>query len=295
MRPDSSASAEVRRADASMSLLVDLWTNALDPGYAASRGEPRRSSARRAVPLAVGLVAASFLVVIAAVQAHARAPAAARAHDRLVAQVQQESKAVADLSAQVDRLRAATGALRDSSLQGSAAGAALSTQLAQSELAAGTVAVTGPGLRVTLNDAPTTGAGQGNQGQGNRVEDRDLQSVVNALWAAGAEAIAINDQRLTGQSSIRAAGDAILVDFQPLRPPYVVQAIGDPVGMETTFAQSAAAARMRSYVQLYGLRFAYARASSLDVPAGVEEQLHDARPVHEPSSDRPTPNEKGSG
>lgn len=280
-----------------MSLLVDLWTNALDPGYAAtarSGGRPG-SWTRRVVPLAVGLVAASFLVVIAAVQAHARAPAAARAHERLVAQVQQESKAVADLSSEVDRLRAVTGALRDSSLQGSAAGAALSTQLARAELAAGTVAVTGPGLRVTLDDAPATGAGQGNQGQGNRVEDRDLQGVVNALWASGAEAIAVNGQRLTGQSSIRSAGDAILVDFQPLRPPYVVEAIGDPVGMETTFAQSAAVARMRSYVQLYGLRFGYARASGLELPAGVEEQLHDARPVHPPATKQSTPNEKGSG
>lgn len=284
-----------------MSLLVDLWTNALDPGYAAAaHGRGRSASAaRRAVPLAVGVVAASFLVVVAAVQAHARAPAAARAHDRLVSEVQQESTTVAELSAQVDRLRATTGSLRDDALRGSAAGAALSAQLAQAELAAGTVAVTGPGMSVTLNDAPTTGnPSPGGSASGNRVEDRDVQIVVNALWAAGAEAIAINGQRLTGQSSIRAAGDAILVDFQPLRAPYVVEAIGDPVGMETSFAQSAAASRMRSYVQLYGLRFGYARASRLELPAGVEEPLHHSAPATPgaaPASRGSAPAHKGSG
>ena len=54
----------------------------------------------------------------------------------------------------------------------------------------------------------------------------DLQNVANALWAAGAEAIAINGQRLTATSTIRAAGNAILVDFRPVTSPYEVSAIG---------------------------------------------------------------------
>jgi len=284
-----------------MSLLVDLSSSSLDPGYAdaAARraagaaagggGDAATSGRRRGPGLVVGVLTATLLIVIAAVQAHVRAPDAARTRADLVASVGRQTRAIGDLSRQVTQLRAAVARLRDASLAGSTSGAALSAQIGRQELASGALPVNGPGLRVTLNDAPSSDTAR------NRVLDRDLQAVVNALWAAGAEAVAINGQRLSAQSAIRQAGDAILVDFQPLRPPYVVQAIGDPVGMETTFAQSAAAARMRSYVQLYGLRFAYARASSLDVPAGVEEQLHDARPVHEPSSDRPTPNEKGSG
>ena len=55
-----------------------------------------------------------------------------------------------------------------------------------------------------------------------RVLDRDLQVMVNALWAAGAEAIAINGQRLTARSAIRYAGEAILLDFRPLVPPNVM-------------------------------------------------------------------------
>ena len=53
-----------------------------------------------------------------------------------------------------------------------------------------------------------------------RVTDRDLQTLVNEVWAAGAEAVTVNGQRLTALSAIRSAGDAVLVDFRPLNPPY---------------------------------------------------------------------------
>jgi uncharacterized protein YlxW (UPF0749 family) len=82
-------------------------------------------------------------------------------------------------------------------------------------------ALAGPGLRVTIDDAP--GAGSGSL---NRVLDRDLQLIVNALWKMGATGIAINGQRLTGVTAIRAAGEAILVDYRPLVPPYAIEAIG---------------------------------------------------------------------
>jgi uncharacterized protein YlxW (UPF0749 family) len=110
------------------------------------------------------------------------------------------------------------------------------------------------------------------------VLDRDLQAVANALWAAGAEAIAINGQRLGPLTSIRQAGEAVLVNFVPIRSPYRISAVGDPVGVETAFAASAAAARMRGYAQLYGLTFSYRRAGRLLLPALATEALRDARP-----------------
>jgi uncharacterized protein YlxW (UPF0749 family) len=74
----------------------------------------------------------------------------------------------------------------------------------------------------------------------SRVRDADVQFVVNELWAAGAEAVAINDERLTSLSAIRNAGDAILVDLQPLNgPTYRIEAIGDPEDMQVEFARSA--------------------------------------------------------
>jgi uncharacterized protein YlxW (UPF0749 family) len=268
-----------------MSLLVDLSSSSLDPGYAEAAARRSRNddvasapTRRAGVGLAAGVLCASLLLVVAGVQAHVRAPDAARTRADLVATVGRQTRAVDDLSRQVTSLRAQVARLRDASLVGTASGAALSARIRAEELASGSVAVAGPGLRVTLSDATTSG------GSRNRVLDRDLQAVVNALWAAGAEAVAVNGQRLTVQSAIRQAGDAILVDFAPLAAPYRVDAIGDAVGVETAFASSATAARLRSYTQLYGLRFDYSRQSVLRLPAAAGESLHYARPLAGPTA-----------
>jgi uncharacterized protein YlxW (UPF0749 family) len=68
-----------------------------------------------------------------------------------------------------------------------------------------------------------------------RVRDADLQDVVNGLWAAGAEAVAVDGQRLTALSAIRSAGESVLVDLRPLSPPYTVEAVGDPAALEVGF------------------------------------------------------------
>ena len=87
-------------------------------------------------------------------------------------------------------------------------------------LASGTLPVEGPGLVVRLDDAPPDDAVEdplrGGTPVDGRVQDRDLQDLVNGLWAAGAEAISINDVRLTALTAIRSAGDAVLVDFRLL-------------------------------------------------------------------------------
>jgi uncharacterized protein YlxW (UPF0749 family) len=262
-----------------MSLLVDLSSNSLDPGYAAAAARRVAGAAtdRRRIPLLLvgGVLAATAVLVVAAVQARGHAPAATRSRAALVADVERQSRAVAALEVEVNRLRARTEALRDRSLAGSSAGAAITAQVRAAELAAGTLAVTGPGVRVVVSDQ--------RGGEHNRVQDRDLQAVVNALWAAGAEAIAVNGERLTAQSAIRQAGDAILVDLAPVSSPYVVEAVGAPVGLDHGFGVSAAAARMRGYAQLYGLGFRYSRAKALRLPAAAEEPLRFARPVASPS------------
>ena len=251
-----------RRPDESMSLLVDIASQGLDPGYAAAaarRARPDSGGDRRPRPwLAVaGVLAATLLVVIAAVQAHRHAPNAARTRDALVAQVHAQSRSIDALQTRLDRLRTETASLRDAGLASAAAGQRLAGRLDAEEVASGAAAVTGPGLRVTLDDA--------SDGR-NRVLDRDLQATVNALWAAGAEAVAVDGQRMTAQTAIRQAGDAILVNFEPVTAPYDVTAIGDPVALETTFGSSRTASRLHAYIQLYGLRFDYARAATLTLP-----------------------------
>src|SRR5262249_3465452 len=119
----------------------------------------------------------------------------------------------------------------------------------------------------------------------NRILDVDLQSVVNALWANGAEAIAINDQRLTATTTIRTAGSAILVDFPPLTSPYDVSAIG-PSDLGDRFDQSSAASDLRGLAQRYGLGFSISRADHLLLPAESGQTL---RYAHPPGSPPPSP------
>ncbi len=124
---------------------------------------------------------------------------------------------------QAEQLRQQASSLRDAIVGPN------STALDQIEARAGLGAVTGDGVTVTLASGPAptdpvTGKAQSTD-QGHIV-DFDLQVMSNELWHDGAEAIAINGQRLIATSTIRAAGNAILVDLAPLSEPYSIQAIG---------------------------------------------------------------------
>ena len=101
----------------------------------------------------------------------------------------------------------------------------------------------------------------------SRIQDVDLQEVVNALWNAGAEAISINGQRLVATSAIRNAGNAVLVNFRVLTSPYDVAAIGDRSAMETSFEATDIARRFKTWEQVYGLGFSVEHPSTVQVPA----------------------------
>jgi len=280
-----------RRVDFTMSLLVDTMAGSLDPAYAeaAARRVKTPAAPRRRWPLVgVAAVAVGLVLAIGAVQAHDRAPAVAKARDRLVASVQQRTQATEALERQLDRLRTQTSRDRARLLATSGTGAALDEQVTTLEDATGAVALRGDGLRVRLDDAPVSDQGaplggtDPRAGGGvavSRVLDRDLQQVVNALWAAGAHGIAINGQRLTAQTAIRSAGSAILVDYRPLSPPYDVTAVGNPVALETSFGTSTTADRFRAYHDLYGLRFGYVRVRGVTLPAASGLSLRYAAPA----------------
>ena len=107
--------------------------------------------------------------------------------------------------------------LRGEALSGSETNRLLRDQVLAHELAAGLVAVTGPGVVVELTDGPPTDHAGGVDLA--RVLDRDLQVVVNGLFASGAEAVSVNGERITALSAIRGAGGAVLVELStPVTP-----------------------------------------------------------------------------
>lgn len=273
------------RTDGSMSLLVDMSAAALDPSYAEAAGQggsggprpPLRLSAR----VLAGLLAIGVGTGVAAAQTRERADAVGASRRALLADVQESTAATDRLAAQAARLREAVRRTRAQLLSTDARGRVAADLVAALELASGTLAVRGPGLVVTLDDAKNAGVGdaeRGGQAGDGRVLDRDVQDVANALWAAGAEAVSVNDQRLTVQTAIRSAGEAVLVDLRPLTPPYVLRAIGDVDTLEPAFVDSPTARRFHSWTSLYGLAFQVRRADDLRLPAGSPPDLRLARP-----------------
>ncbi|MGC4814301.1 DUF881 domain-containing protein [Micromonospora sp. DT228] len=268
--------------------LTELFRNPLDPGYADAAAARRRSastgSARgwrawpaRSVSLVV-VVLLGFLFAVAYRQTMADEPGRAQARSGLVAQIKEREGQTDRLSIRADQLREEVSRQRDAALSGSAA-----ARLRDLEASTGLGRVRGDGVVVRLADGPenadaVTGAGAGP----SRVLYSDLQGVANALWSAGAEAVAINGQRLTSTSTIRTAGDAILVDFRPVMGPYEVSAVG-PGSLRRKFENSRNADVMREVAQKTGLSFGVREADDLTLPAAPEPQLRYAKPSVSPS------------
>jgi uncharacterized protein YlxW (UPF0749 family) len=253
-------------------LLVDLVTDTLDPGYAAAarrNGGVRKSRWYDRPSVALGCALIGFVLVIAYVHTHRGAPQAAKIHDRLVERVRAAQREDATLDATARALNATLSRLRAQAGLGS-----LATELDRDQLLAGQLAVTGPGLEVDLKNPPqptaSPTAGRGGTTPitaANILTDRDVRSIVNELWADGAEAVSVNNVRLTPTSAIRFAGEAVLVDFQPISSPYTIRAIGNADDLATGFASSAVASRYHTLASADGIGFAFSEHPSMSLPA----------------------------
>jgi uncharacterized protein YlxW (UPF0749 family) len=277
-----------RRVDASMTLLREVMERPLDPSYAAAAAAPRPPTLRRTVlTLVLAVVAgAAFSVSVGTIRQPQRQ--SSQVNSQLRNQIERRTKAL-------DKQQAANAALsaRIAMTQQNALGARgeeLARQARTLGVVAGEQPVSGPGLRISVNDAPSqNGDAVGGDPRAQSdfdagtVFDADLQIVVNGLWAAGAEAIAINGHRLTALSAIREAGQAILVDFRPLKPPYLVDAVGDSSRLQAGFAAGSAGAYVQSMRDNNGIRVAITPARRLALPGAGELVLRAARPSTGPS------------
>jgi len=289
---DPATSTHSRR-DASMVLLTSLVEDSLDQGYA-------RAAARRAagtapprggpLVLTAGLVAVGLLLATAAEQERQRSSATAEARAALAAEVADRAADNERLVRELDRARVAVSRDRRAALRLTERGAALAGSLSRLEAATGAGAVRGPGISVRLDEAPPGDLGAATDPRDtddtdSRVTDRDLQTLVNEIWAAGAEAVAVNGQRLTALSAIRAAGDAVLVDYRPLVPPYRVLALGPPQ-MRETFVSGFGG----SYLQVlrdYGITYAVDDREEVLLPASAGVTLRYAAASEDVGSSAP--------
>lgn len=260
-------------------LLTRLTQESMDAGYrvAAERrraqggDRPDGTPPARKVSWVTAVAVAIFgvLVTVAAVQTSRNADVEALGRASLAERVSQEQELVRQLQDRAGELRGqnavAEAALRDLRRREEQ----LTNRVSRVGTRTGYLAVRGPGLRVTVEDGPADGTL-------TAVQDEDLHLLVDGLWAAGAEAIAINGQRLTVLSPIQNTGGAIHVNVRPLNPPYVVEAIGDPDRMEGRLLASINGSLFYSVARSLGFGFDVQDDVNLELPAARVRTLRSA-------------------
>ncbi|WP_226924629.1 DUF881 domain-containing protein [Georgenia satyanarayanai] len=269
------------RPDQSMTLLREVVERPLDPGYAAA-ARRRAEGTARALPWwrkGIVVVLAGTLglgAVWAARELRAPTDGAGDARALLLSQVAEGAARGQQLRADNAALVERIDRLQEESLRGSDPEFLERVQLLT--LNAGSARVRGQGLRITLDDSRDAQAGAPGADLG-RVQDLDLQVLANALWSAGAEAVAINGHRLSGLSAIRSAGPAILVDLAPLARPYVVEAVGAPGDMRARLTRSTGGTHLGTLRDSFGISVAIEEAEELVLPGTTARTLRHAEPL----------------
>jgi len=141
----------------------------------------------------------------------------------------------------------------------------INAELERQKMMAGLLTVEGPGVQVTLGDSSMQPA----MADSNEylIHEYDLRDVVNLLWLAGSEAIAVNGERLVATSSIYCVGSTVMVNDTRLSPPYLIQAVGNSITQEDVLRNPAYLEGIKRRAELYGVQFEVSRAGTLTLPA----------------------------
>jgi len=232
----------------------------------ATASTPRRAVSLWRVLVPIICLVAGFGFAVSAHTARGtnlRAPGTANLVD-LVRQAESEvhtaDARVLALQAQVNRDTAAAARSNGAVAAVERAGAPLRTPF-------GLTAVSGPGLVVVLDDAAPSAANAGVDQNQLLVHQSDLQAVVNALWAGGAEAMSIAGQRLVPTSAVRCVGPTLLLNGEVFSPPYRVEAIGPVGGMQAALSASRGVAEFVQAAEYYGLGYTVGAETALRLPA----------------------------
>ncbi|OAN26406.1 DUF881 domain-containing protein [Mycolicibacterium iranicum] len=265
------------------SLLRSLLSDHLDPGYAAAAQSNRpRSRASTALWQLLAAVVVASVFALAWAQAQETAPGVKESQQVLAGSVRSAQAATDAAAARRNSLTTEVDAERRSRLEGDVTGRRLLTDLDDANYAAAATPVIGPGLTITVTDpgmSPdlTDVSKQRVEGSQQVILDRDLQLVVNSLWASGAEAISVGGVRVGPNVTMRQAGGGILVDNQPISSPYVILAVGPPNALGDNFNRSAALQRLRLLEASYGVGVNVAAGDGLALPAGSVREVRFAR------------------
>lgn len=284
-----------RRADWTMDLLREIREQAVDPSYAAvTQAETRAAQAERrhdqgdhgqsashtqengstasdqdtppAAPdrrrrrrLHVGTIAVLLIAGLGLGTAWRttalQQPVTAAERGDLVRRVEAAQAHQADQQRQISELEGEVHRMR---VRAGTWSAAAEHQSKQADAAA-VSKVSGPGVKITVDDSKASS-------EEGRLTDTDLRRVVNGLWGSGAEAIAINDRRLSSKTAIRTAGSAITVNYASISAPYVIKVIGPAQTLPGQFAQTDGGTILQYHSDNFRVRYQMETLDALTLP-----------------------------
>jgi uncharacterized protein YlxW (UPF0749 family) len=269
--------AERRLPDHVTQPLLSLITQrSLDADYehvAARRRATGQTVTPHPVPrgtAGVVLLVFGLLVTVAAVQTSRNASASDASRESLIQQVNLRREGLSDLQQQLDQQQGSVLKLQSQLNALSTEERASQARLDRLESRTGFGAVRGPGIQATVTSAPGSAGSQ-------LVRDSDLTLLTDALWAAGAEAISVNGQRLTALSAFRNVGIGILVNAVPINPPYVFEVVGNPDTLPASLLTSSIGEKWYALRASLGFRFEVRNGGTMSLPAAAPQRLRSAQ------------------
>ena len=211
--------------------------------------------------MAIACAVIGFLVMTAARSQPPSPEARLPRQYRLAALIERQQRTAVQLREDVERLRAEVA--KASVGADKAAAAQRAAALRSSRLAAGLIALRGPGIRVELADSSAKDSPSGDVND-LVIHSSDVQATVNALWRSGAEAISINGERLVSTSAVLCVGNTLLLNGTVHSPPYVFSALGAD---RNKFEADALVRRLREHSESFGLKFAVRTLNTVSIAA----------------------------
>jgi uncharacterized protein YlxW (UPF0749 family) len=169
------------------------------------------------------------------------------------------------------RLAALNSQLKQSDTVSKTTLAKLNTQMNELQTLAGLSKVSGPGIVMIVDDNPEAAKEAGGNASSflpGIVHDFDLLQIVNELRGAKAEAISVKGHRITAYTPIRCVGPNIQINFEPVTPPFRIEAIGDPDTLAASLnLPGGIVDNLRNPAAGPGLQIKISKVDSLSLPA----------------------------
>jgi uncharacterized protein YlxW (UPF0749 family) len=231
--------------------------------------------------LTVAVFAAAGLLMVTSAQQSAGTDLRPGRYDDLADLAREEGSRLTELRDDIQQLTDEIAVLRSRS--GSADLRRVERSGRTSRLAAGLEELRGPGLTVTLDDAPEEVLVSAGEDVNNAiVHQQDIQGVANALWEGGAEAMTIQGVRIISTTGIKCVGNTVILNGVPYSPPYRIAAIGDPDKLRGALDRNPYVRAYRQAVDIWQLEWQVSEPEEIEAPAyAAPVELRHARPISE--------------